>query len=271
MKRTALVLSGGGAGGAFQVGVLKKIWGDEKLLISEIYGTSVGALNATAVKYIGIKGMEEIWRGIADRGDVLKFNYLTLLGLSRGKYKTDPLRKVIDSVLSHSPLYPNLKVFVSTVDLLSGDVEYTESVSHDFKTRVLASACVPFHMEPVGNLVDGGVRDHTPISEAVANGADRVIVICNNPISRKQRDVYTGPKWPYLIDIGLRCTDILQSEVLYGDLLRCFLKFRDNVKLEIYAPSTRIIDTFEYCPEKIAAAIEQGYNSRQIEPVDSLL
>lgn len=115
---------------------------------------------------------------------------------------------------------------------------------------VLASASVPFHMEPVGMWVDGGVRDHTPITRAIEDGASRVIVICNNPISRKQRDEYKKISWPYLVDIGLRCTDILQAEVLYGDLLRCFYRFGDGVQLEVYAPDVRIIDTFQYDPEK---------------------
>mgnify|MGYP000505794534 CR=1 FL=1 len=258
--KTALVLSGGGAGGAFQIGVLKKIWEVEQHNISEIYGTSVGALNGAALKYIGLTQLSFIWENIKGRSDILTFNPLCLLGLARGKYKTKPLEKLISLVVDRVALRPRLDVFVSTVDLISGEIFYANSNQFDFKKHVLASACVPFHMEPVGNLVDGGVRDHTPIEQAIKNGATRIIVICCNPIGRRQRDEGYKTKWPYLIDIGLRCTDILQAEVLYGDLMRCFYRFGDGVILEVYAPTQRIIETFEYEPAKIAAAIEQGRN-----------
>lgn len=258
MPKTALVLSGGGAGGAFQVGVLQKIWETEQHNISEIYGTSVGALNGAALKFIGLTQLLFIWKNIKSRSDILTLNPLAFVGLARGKYKTKPLESLISLVVDREPLRPLLDVYVSAVDLITGDVFYTKSETENFKKHVLASASVPFHMEPVGNLVDGGVRDHTPIEQAIKNGAKRIIVICCNPISRAQRDEGYKVKWPYLINIGLRCTDILQSEVLYGDLMRCFYKFGDGVELEIYAPDKRIIETFEYYPEKIAAAIEQG-------------
>lgn len=262
MSKTALVLSGGGAGGAFQVGVLKQIWDIEKHNIAEIYGTSVGALNGAALKYIGFTQLEQIWLNIKGRSDVLTLNPLAFVGFARGKYKTKPLEKLIAGVIDREPLRPGLTVFASVVDLTSGEVFYAPSTLLNFKKFVLASASVPFHMEPVGNLVDGGVRDHTPVEEAIRNGAKRVIIICNNPISREQREKGYTPKWPYLIDIGLRCTDILQAELLFGDLMRCYYKFRDGVTLEVYAPEKRIIETFDYNPEKIRAAIEQGKETK---------
>lgn len=261
MPKTALVLSGGGAGGAFQIGVLKKIWAEEQHNISAIYGTSVGALNGAALKYIGLTQLEFIWRGIKGRGDVLSINWHAFLGLARGKYSTKPLQKLISLVIDRPPLRPALDVFVSVVDLENGEIFYAESRGADFAKMVLASASVPFHMEPVGMLVDGGVRDHTPITRAIEDGAERVIVICNNPISRRQRDPYKKISWPYLVDIGIRSTDILQAEVLYGDLIRCFYQFGDKIQLEVYAPEIRIIDTFEYNPAKISAAIEQGFRT----------
>jgi predicted acylesterase/phospholipase RssA len=162
-------------------------------------------------------------------------------------------------VLSGAPINKELEVFVSAVNLKTSDISFHSSNSLEFKEMVLASACVPFHMEPVGNFVDGGVRDHTPIGRAIDDGAKRIIVICNNPVQRKQRDLNYSPKWPYLIDIGLRCTDILQAELLYGDLLRAY---DNDVEIIMYSPGVRIIDTFEYDPYKIRAAIDQGYNCK---------
>jgi len=44
--RRALVLSGGGSKGAFEVGVLQRLMGDEQLDYDLLCGTSVGAINA---------------------------------------------------------------------------------------------------------------------------------------------------------------------------------------------------------------------------------
>ena len=65
------------------------------------------------------------------------------------------------------------------------------------------------------------------------------------------------PSWPYPISIGLRCVDILQNELLYNDIKEA----RGLADIDFYAPSVRIIDTFEYDPKKILLAIEQGYHT----------
>src|SRR4029077_14437432 len=44
--RRALVLSGGGSKGAFEVGVLQRLMGDQQLEDELLCGTSVGAINA---------------------------------------------------------------------------------------------------------------------------------------------------------------------------------------------------------------------------------
>src|SRR5690625_4834911 len=74
VKNTALILSGGGARAAYQVGVLKAI--SEMLPKSAhnpfgiICGTSAGALNATAIAAhaarfrAGVLGLESIWRNL---------------------------------------------------------------------------------------------------------------------------------------------------------------------------------------------------------------
>lgn len=254
MRDTALVLSGGGAGGAFQIGVLKKIWYKEKERIASIYGTSVGALNGAALRQIDFDSLEKIWLSIRGKRDVLRFNYLSLLGLSRGKYNTKPLKALINN-LFEKPAVNNFNVYVSAVNLSTGKIKYFHNDYFVFPEMVLASASVPFHMEPFGDWVDGGVRDHTPISRAIEDGYKRIIVICCNPWDRLQHDYYTL-KWPYLVNIGLRATDILQSEVLWNDLEAS----KRRASIVAYAPDKRIIDTFEYDPIKIRAAISQGEN-----------
>ena len=263
--KTALVLSGGGAGGAFQVGVLDYLWRERGKEITHIYGTSVGALNGAALRWADIDYLYNVWKQIQGIDDVMKLNWLSYLGLAKGKYSAKPLKKLIDAFMSSAPVNPEIKVFATVGQLSTGEVHYIPHWTQNFAEMVLASASVPFHMEPVGDFVDGGVRDHTPIRQAIADGAESVIVISCNPLSGRQRDAWKL-KWPYNLGVGLRCTDILQAE-LYANDIGIFIDplmsarveaLYPGVKFEVYAPDVRIIETFEYDPVKIRLAIEQG-------------
>ena len=72
-QRTALVLSGGGARGAYQVGVLRELV-EQGFLARErveiLVGSSAGSINAAAVAawsddlHRGVAGLERVWREI---------------------------------------------------------------------------------------------------------------------------------------------------------------------------------------------------------------
>lgn len=106
-KCTALILPGGGARGAYQVGVLKAIYelqASEKNPFPVICGTSAGAINAVAIAShahefpVGIERLERFWRGMrcelvyrTDAWTVLKsgLRFASTL-LSGGLIKSNP-------------------------------------------------------------------------------------------------------------------------------------------------------------------------------------
>lgn len=123
--KTGLVLSGGGARGAYQVGVLKAIADMHPKHASNpfsiISGTSAGALNAVALASsannfrLGVKKVERIWtnlhieRVVKAGGMDMLLNSLKLLlslfnrGISRGKplalLNNEPLREMLSHVI----------------------------------------------------------------------------------------------------------------------------------------------------------------------------
>ncbi len=76
MKKFALVLSGGGFKGAFQVGALKYLkenWGkinpdSNEMKFDIITGVSVGSLNGLLVASNKFNNLEELWTNVADNG-----------------------------------------------------------------------------------------------------------------------------------------------------------------------------------------------------------
>jgi NTE family protein len=185
--RTAFVLSGGGSLGAVQVGMLRALH-DQGIAPDLLVGASVGALNAAFVAgrgfdAVALDELDAIWCGLR-RQDVFPFaphrQLLALAGARPSVCSPEGLRRLIDRHLAYDDLADaHIPMHVVATDVLSGN-EVTLS-SGDATAAVLASAAIPGVFPTVTidgtALFDGGVADNTPISQAIALGADRVVVL----------------------------------------------------------------------------------------------
>ncbi len=68
----AVVLSGGSAKGAFQVGVLDALIRERGVSFETCVGTSTGAIQAAAVAQDEIGQLVDFWSGLLGRGDVYR-------------------------------------------------------------------------------------------------------------------------------------------------------------------------------------------------------
>lgn len=184
---TAFVLSGGGSLGAVQVGMLHAL-ADHDIEPDLLVGASAGALNAAFVAGHGfspdtLDRLADIWSRLR-RQDIFPFSphrhLLALAGARPSLCSADGLRRLIETHVTYRRLEDaEIPVHVVATDVLSG----TEIVlAHgDPVPAVLASAAIPAVFPTVtidGRvLFDGGVANNTPISQAVALGADRVVVL----------------------------------------------------------------------------------------------
>lgn len=184
---TAFVLSGGGSHGAIQVGMLAAL--EERGIRPDLLvGTSVGALNAA---YLGAHGfgatsierLAALWRHVR-RSDVFPIDplrqALALAGRRPSLCSPAPLRRLIEANLPLGELEDaRIPVHVVTTDVMSG-LEVLLS-SGDAVSAVLASAAIPAVFPAVERdgqfLVDGGVANNTAVSQAIALGADRIVVL----------------------------------------------------------------------------------------------
>lgn len=138
-QRTALVLSGGGARAAYQVGVLKAVAEllpqHKAIPFSIICGTSAGAINATVLACyasrfrIGMRRLEQVWAGFHTaqiyRADLIgmSMNSLRWLGsLFRGRNRpisslslldNEPLRDMLSKLLP----FPEIATAINKGDL----------------------------------------------------------------------------------------------------------------------------------------------------------
>ncbi|GJP08024.1 hypothetical patatin-like protein [Mycobacterium marinum] len=183
---TAFVLSGGASLGAIQVGMLQAL-ADEGITPDLIIGTSVGALNggwiASRPDAAGIRALAGLWRSLT-RKEVFPTQPVTglmgFLGRRQHLVPNTGLRRILSRELEFTNLEDApIPLHVVATDVISGtDVLLS---SGDAVDAIAASAAIPGIFPPVSingrGLIDGGVVNNTPVSHAVALGADKIWVL----------------------------------------------------------------------------------------------
>lgn len=255
--KLAIVLSGGGAKGAIQFGMLKYII-EQGIKPHVIYGTSVGSLNSAGYTFRGIAGLEKIWAGIKSRSDVFKFRFRSLLLLSSGLFYADPLRKLLETNTTGKPRCDS---YSCKVNIETGEIKYTHCSEPDYADSCVASASIPSLCEDVDGWIDGGVREQTPLKKAIDDGATKIIVILCNPI-KKNPDYVKKSNW---VKNLLRSTDLMAHEVFLDDIRTCMYyneskeEGKRDIMIEVYAPDELPLDSLDFNQNKIQPAIKYGY------------
>ena len=263
--KTVLVLSGGGAKGSIQFGILKYLY-ERGLVIDSAYGTSVGSLNAAGLSFCGIEGMQKVWDSLKKKSDVFKFNWSTLILKSQGIFNASPLKKLLQKVLVGEPKIP---AYACKVSLITGEIKYSSCYDSDYIDSIVASSSVPVLTDPVGEWVDGGVREQTPLKRAIDAGADKIIVILCNPYTENPEKGKVGN----FLQNALRTSEILSHEIMINDIQSCLwynkmeLPGKRYIKLEVYAPEYLPLGTSDFTQDKIQAGIKHGYEVAQKGPI----
>jgi NTE family protein len=186
-SRVAFVLSGGASLGAIQVGMLRALLGNG-IVPDTIVATSVGAVNGAFIASHGATAevadeLAEVWLGVR-RGNVFPLEPLTgllgFLGARRNLVPGGALRRLVARNVLHERLEDlPIALHVVACDVVSGDeVLLSRGPLVD---AVLASAAIPGVLPAIEwegrTLVDGGVVNNTPLSQAIALGAREIYVL----------------------------------------------------------------------------------------------
>lgn len=261
-NKVAYVLSGGGAKGCLQVGMMLALH-ERGIRPDKLYGTSVGALNSFGYAMQGIEKLHEHWLTIEGRKDILKLNlWNTIIRKGKGIYTMQPLREWLNSALHEDALMADCSVCYT--DMKNSRVFYAELKEMnraDYVDYVLASACIPFFMESpliFGKhaMVDGGTREMVPFKKAVQEGFKEIYVLLCNP-----QHTNMAPDWElkHETDAAMRALEMLEFDVYKNDLavIHEYMK-RDGYNIKIIAPDEVLCSTLEFNPEKVRQGIEIG-------------
>ena len=198
MTKLALVLSGGGAKGAYQIGVyraLRRLGKNPEI----VTGTSVGAINGLFIVQGDLYKAVKLWENMSfkiiyDETSFEECKNDDLIDIYKEYVKafiTDGGMDISKLLLTFDNMFSEKKFFKSPIDY--GLVTYNYSKNKPvFMTKkdlnidtvkdyVIASAsCYPaFKPYQIGDdlYIDGGYYDNLPINLAVKLGADEIIAV----------------------------------------------------------------------------------------------
>jgi NTE family protein len=284
----ALVLSGGGSKGSFQIGVLKKLVESDPRGYDLVCGVSVGAINAAGLAMFSkqhypeaVAYMEKMWREKVRTSAIYKrwcpFGRLEALW-KKSVYDSSTLRKLMQENLDLQRIRTSgVNVAVGAVSLKNQSFVFGTQNNDNFVDWVLASSSFPIFLTPIQidgqSWTDGGIRSTTPLGYAIKSGADEIdVVLCYDPD-------WVAPNWDSeseraVPDQLVRVLNIMSDQIavsdlkiagLKNDLVQVGDKYR-KVKMKVYCPATGIpvSDSLTFDPEQIAKAIDVGYSGHRL-------
>jgi len=176
-KKVALVLSGGGAKGMAQIGVIEALI-ENDFEISSVSGTSIGSLVGGMLAMNKINEFSE-WMKTIKKRDVIALTDFSFGngGLIKGKKVFEKMKTFILDMLIEDLKIPFTAV---AVDLLhEKEVYFSKGSVYD---AIRASVSIPDVFVPVKYddtlLVDGGVLNPVPIN-AIKRTSDDILVVVN--------------------------------------------------------------------------------------------
>lgn len=182
-----LVLSGGGAKGAYQLGAWKALQETNMMdSIKAVSGASIGALNAAFFATENYQQAENAWNAI----NLLTVydSTLDLIDGKEGTFSREGMLQLLDKYLDISKLtHSDMPIYCSITKLLNNKEQYVEyemlngKSEYAIKQILLATSALPIIHEPIlygdGIYRDGGLTDNFPIKPLYDLGYRNIIAI----------------------------------------------------------------------------------------------
>ncbi len=148
-----LSFSGGGAFGAVEIGILKRIRESYPIRYNRYTGISAGGLNSGFLSHFkdideGLKEAEEMYSTISNKNI-----YKLLPTTENSLLNTHPLHETLTSVITQMKSEPIVETLIGTVNLYTGNLDtYKYNDNHSVEDKVLLLMCtsaIPIAFPPV--------------------------------------------------------------------------------------------------------------------------
>lgn len=282
----ALVLSGGGVKGAYQVGVLHNWLYQQQIQYDILCGVSVGALNISFLSQYKMgdeikayKDLLSLW-GTIDDSKIYKHWCILreLAGLWKPSlYNSKPLMDMVRNTLDCKKIAESgRKLRVGAVSLNTGKYHLFTEEHPAIADGVIASSAFPVFLTPIeiyGELwTDGGVKTVTPIAAAIDAGATEIDIVMTSPDS----SVIDNNEKPNALHVAMRVIDLMSDEIIDNDVKMALMinKALDSgadmpdkkqISFRIVRPKEILIkNSLNFDPKEIERMMDIGFNDGKI-------
>ena len=198
MKPYGLILAGGGAKGAYQIGAWKAMR-ELDIVFEAIAGASIGAINGAMIAQEDFDDAYELWSNVEvssgvniqgelkDPKNLFSFSNFPKIAheiIRNGGVDVTPAKELIAAHIDEKKVRAsNIPLAIDTIDLDSlkpVEMFVDEMPEGELIDYLMASARVPGlnRQGPKdGKFLDGGVYDNTPIGILRKRGINRLIVV----------------------------------------------------------------------------------------------
>lgn len=188
-KTYGLVLEGGGAKGAYQIGVWKAFL-EHGIRISAIAGSSVGALNAAMIAMGDFDEACALWQNVSNEDIFSQEQGILGQVLKAGGIDVEPMQRLIRSKISADKIKNSgIELYVVTVEAelgLEGTgikekwINLNMLSDSEMTAALMASASFPGFKTPKikgKTYLDGGMVNNVPIDVLTQKGYKDIIVV----------------------------------------------------------------------------------------------
>jgi predicted patatin/cPLA2 family phospholipase len=275
----ALVLSGGGSKGSYQVGALQKWLFDDQIEYDVFCGISVGALNSAFLAQFPYGNQKAAWQSIKNAWDGVNTSTIYKnwwpFGVASSIWKpsvydSSPLQKWVRSVVDVNKIVKSGKKLHTTAVSWDSGLPFTATEQDpNLILRILASSAFPVmfsHITIDGEQFgDGGMRSETPLATAMSiPGIDAIdAIMCSNPcLFSKFNDSSSA-----IPDRLERVIDILTGQIELADLeiVGFGNKFAElkpeykHIKIRLLQPNSILSDPLDFDQSVIQENMKIGY------------
>jgi NTE family protein len=275
LHKRALVLSGGGGRGAYQVGVFKYL--EEKNLLPDIVvGTSIGAVNgAMIVSGMRATDLEREWQALTtDQIQRVRLNPLeyferpSLLDTSIWEQTLE--RQISFHKVRTSPIL----LRVAATEVKAGRVKIFRNEEITVR-HILASCSIPvvYPWTEIDGVLywDGAVVANTPLRPAIDEGAEEIFIVLLAPVGARELPLpaHLTDAAAYAFDLALLASfeaDQKQAEKTNRRIAEGRARAdHHHVRLHVIAPSENIPAAWilSYKREQTDHLIALGYADAQ--------
>jgi predicted acylesterase/phospholipase RssA len=236
-----LTLSGGGAYGSFEAGVISKLF-ESGSTYDIITGVSAGSLNTAYLS--SIKSGEEkyhtlefknLWTSIKTNDILHKVYFLNGLSL----YDNKPVKTKLNEIFSNITTIRDIKIgATSLIDGTSRVFNKNDILNYGLVDILMSSIAIPIALPPYPFLndifVDGGLTSNVLLNEGINYCVDNFpleniyvdVIVCGKKIGKYESLTMN------IKDIAERMISIIAEQVEYSELLHPVLE--NNVFIRVF-------------------------------------